>query len=91
MMMTDPIKTQIVAAQEELAQIEEDLAYFEAIREFYPNTDEMTDRQIEALRTISNYIEKKKNNLIARKQTLLDFIKYVTKIEEAKNDEGTIL
>lgn len=87
MMMTDPVKTQIAVAQEELAQIKEDLAYMEACKEFFPNGDDLTDGQIDALRTISNYIEKKKNNLMARKQTLLDFIKYATEIEEATNDE----
>lgn len=86
MMMTDPIKTQIVVAQEELEQIEEDLAYFEAIREFYPHTDEMTDRQLSAFNTIVRYLEKKELFLKERKQTLLDFIECCTNIEEATND-----
>lgn len=86
-MMTDPIKTQIAVAREELAQIEEDLAYMEACKEFFPNGDDLTDRQIDALRTISNYIEKKKNSLMQRKQTLLDFIGCCVKIEEDINDE----
>ena len=46
-MMTDPTKTQIVVAQEELTQIEEDLAYMEACKEFFPNGDDLTDRQAE--------------------------------------------
>lgn len=86
MMMTDPVKTQIAVAKEELAQIEEDLAYLGACKEFFPNGDDLTDRQIDALRTISNYIEKKKNHLMERKQTLLDFIEYCVKIEGATND-----
>ena len=83
---SDVVKTQIAVAQEELEQIEEDLAYMEACKEFFPNGNDLTDKQLEALRTISNYFEKKETNLMTRKQTLLDFIKYVTKIEEATND-----
>lgn len=80
-MMTDFVKSQIAIAQEELAQIEEDLAYMEACKEFFPNGDDLTDRQIDALRTISNYIEKKKNSLMARKKTLLDFMECCVKLE----------
>ena len=84
--MTDPIKTQITVAQEELEQIEEELDYIDAVREFYPNAEEMTDKQLNAINIIIMRHEKMKYKLLERRQTLLDFIKYVTKIEGATND-----
>lgn len=79
MMMTDFIKTQIVVAQEELAQIEEDLAYFEAIREFYPNTDEMTDRQLSCIFLVRVYVNPRSfstaDSHLTRKRKLLSLPK----------------
>ena len=85
-MMTDPIKTQIAVAQEELSQIEEDIDYIDAVQEFYPKAEEMTDKQLNAMNIIIMRHEKMKYKLLERRQILLDFIKFATIGEDVTND-----